>query len=65
MSVISPANLRRIGSQPRLATGLVITLLIALVAIFGPLFAPYGENEIVGKAVHQGGLLARHRLPRP
>ncbi len=55
MSVISPANLRRIGSQPRLATGLVITLLIALVAIFGPLFAPYGENEIVGRPYTREG----------
>ena len=55
MSVISPANLRRIGSQPRLATGLVITVLIALVAIFGPLFAPYGENEIVGRPYTREG----------
>ena len=55
MSVISPANLRRIVSQPRLATGLVITLLIALVAIFGPLFAPYGENEIVGRPYTREG----------
>jgi peptide/nickel transport system permease protein len=55
MSVISPANLRRIGSQPRLVTGLVITLLIALVAIFGPLFAPYGENEIVGRPYTREG----------
>lgn len=49
MSVISPANLSRIKSQPRLVTGLVITLVVALVAIVGPLFAPYGENEIVGR----------------
>ncbi len=55
MSVISPANLRRIGSQPRLATGLVITLLVALLAIFGPLFAPYGENEIVGRPYTREG----------
>ena len=27
----------------------MITLLIALLAVFGPLFAPYGENDIVGK----------------
>jgi len=49
MSVLSPANLQRIGKQRRLVTGLVITLFITLMAIFGPLFAPYGENEIVGK----------------
>jgi peptide/nickel transport system permease protein len=49
MSVMSPANLRRIGQQRRLVTGLVITVVIALVAIVGPWLAPYGENEIVGK----------------
>ncbi|TQM36617.1 ABC transporter permease [Pseudonocardia cypriaca] len=40
---------RRIGRQRRLVTGLVITLVVALVAIIGPWLAPYGENEIVGK----------------
>ena len=49
MSVVSPANLRRIGTQRRLVIGGVITLVIVLMAIFGPLMAPYGENEIVGK----------------
>jgi peptide/nickel transport system permease protein len=49
MSILSPAGLRRIGKQRRLVTGLVITLVIALVAIFGPLLAPFGENDIVGK----------------
>jgi peptide/nickel transport system permease protein len=49
MTVLSPANLRRVGRQRRLVIGGVITLVIVLVAIFGPLLAPYGENEIVGK----------------
>ncbi len=40
---------RRIGRQRRLVTGLVITLVVALVAIVGPWLAPYSENEIVGK----------------
>jgi peptide/nickel transport system permease protein len=40
---------RRIGRQRRLVTGLVITLVVALVAIIGPWLAPYGENDIVGK----------------
>jgi peptide/nickel transport system permease protein len=40
---------RRIGRQRRLVTGLVITLVVALIAIVGPWLAPYGENEIVGK----------------
>jgi peptide/nickel transport system permease protein len=40
---------RRIGRQRRLVTGLVITLVIALLAVVGPWLAPYGENDIVGK----------------
>ena len=40
---------RRIGRQRRLVTGLVITVVIALIAIVGPWLAPYSENEIVGK----------------
>jgi peptide/nickel transport system permease protein len=55
MSVLSPASLRRIGRQRRLVTGGVITLVIVLVAIFGPLLAPYGENEIVGKPYTREG----------
>ncbi|HWM57861.1 MAG TPA: ABC transporter permease [Pseudonocardia sp.] len=49
MTVLSPANLRRIGQQRRLVIGIVITVVIALVAIIGPWLAPYGENDIVGK----------------
>ena len=49
MTVLSPANLRRIGQQRRLLIGIVITVVIALVAIIGPLLALYGENDIVGK----------------
>lgn len=40
---------RRIGQQRRLVTGLVITVVVAVLAIVGPWLAPYGENEIVGK----------------
>jgi peptide/nickel transport system permease protein len=52
MSVMTPGLMsatRRIGRQRRLVTGLVITLVIAAVAVVGPWLAPYGENEIVGK----------------
>jgi peptide/nickel transport system permease protein len=63
MSVLSPANLRRIGKQRRLVTGGVITLVIVLVAIFGPLFAPFGENEIVGKPyTYEGSFLGTDYL---
>ncbi len=47
MSVMTAT--RRIGRQRRLVTGLVITLVVAVIAIVGPWLAPYGENEIVGK----------------
>jgi peptide/nickel transport system permease protein len=63
MTVISPANLRRISRQRRLVIGLVITIVIALVAIAGPLLAPYGENEIVGKPfTHEGSWLGTDYL---
>jgi peptide/nickel transport system permease protein len=42
-------NLRRISQQRRLVTGVVITAVVAIVAIIGPWLAPYGENDIVGK----------------
>ena len=63
MSILSPAGLRRIGRQRRLVTGLVITVVIALVAIFGPLLAPYGENDIVGKPyTYEGSFLGTDYL---
>lgn len=52
----APAStVRRVGSQPRLVTGLAITVVVALVAIVGPWLAPYGENEIVGKPFTRAG----------
>lgn len=63
MNVLTHANLRRIGSQRRLVTGLVITVVIALAAIIGPWFAPYGENDIVGKPfTHEGSWLGTDYL---
>ena len=57
------ATLRRIGTQPRLVTGLVITVIVALVAIVGPWLAPYGENDIVGKPfTHAGSWLGTDYL---
>ena len=63
MTVLSSGTLRRIGKQRRLVTGTVITLVIVLLAIFGPLLAPYGENEIVGKPfTHEGSFLGTDYL---
>ena len=55
MSVLSPANLRRVGKQHRLVTGLALTVFVVLLAIVGPWLAPYGENEIVGKPYTYAG----------
>ena len=45
--------LRELYSKPVAAIGTTITLLFLLVAIFGPLIAPYGENEIIAKDARQ------------
>lgn len=44
---------RRLYSRSVTAIGTTITLLFILVAIFGPLIAPYGENEILASEAHQ------------
>ncbi len=62
MSVLTPANLRRIRTQPRLVVGLTITVLIVLLAIFGPLLAPHGQNEVVGAPFSSTGLLGTDYL---
>jgi peptide/nickel transport system permease protein len=63
MNVLTPASLRRIGSQRRLVTGLVITVVISLLAIVGPWLAPHGENDIVGKPfTHEGSWLGTDYL---
>ena len=58
MSVISPANLRRIGSQPRLATGLVITLLIVTLGFLTWRAFTRGESK-VGTAAEDFGTAFR------
>ena len=57
-----PSTLRRIAGQKRLMSGLVITVLVALMALFGPLFAPYGENEGVGPPFSKLGFLGTDYL---
>ncbi|MGI5130515.1 ABC transporter permease [Pseudonocardia sp. CA-107938] len=54
---------RRILSQRRLVTGLVITGVVVVLAIVGPWLAPYGETEIVGKPFsHEGAFLGTDYL---
>ena len=57
-----PSTLRKIAGQRRLMSGLVITLLVTLMALFGPLFAPYGENEVVGPPFSKLGFLGTDYL---
>ncbi len=57
-----PSTLRKIAGQRRLMSGLVITLLVTLIALFGPLFAPYGENEVVGPPFSKLGFLGTDYL---
>ena len=57
-----PSTLGRVTRQRRLMSGLVITLLVTLMALFGPLFAPYGENEVVGPPFSKLGFLGTDYL---
>lgn len=53
----SPSLLGRIATQRRLVVGLVLTVLVVLLALLGPLFAAHGQNEVVGPPfTHQGFL---------
>jgi peptide/nickel transport system permease protein len=62
MSVLAPANIRRITTQRRLLVGLVITAVVVLLAVFGPLLAPHGENEVVGAPFTSQGVFGTDYL---
>jgi peptide/nickel transport system permease protein len=57
MSVLSTANLRRVASSRRLVAGSVVTVLVVLFAILGPVFAPHGQNDVVGPPFSSTGPL--------
>jgi peptide/nickel transport system permease protein len=57
----SPAIFRAL-KQKRLLVGLIITVVIVLFAIFGPLLAPHGESEVVGTPFSPDGLLGTDYL---
>ncbi len=48
--------------QKRFVFGGIITILVALFALFGPLFAPHGENEVVGAPYSAKGLFGTDYL---
>jgi peptide/nickel transport system permease protein len=58
----TPSTLRRAFRQKRLVTGLVISVLVILFALLGPLLAPHGENEVVGPPFSGKGLLGTDYL---
>ncbi len=53
---------QRAVRQKRFVFGGGLTLLIVLFAIFGPLFAPHGENEVVGAPFSSQGLFGTDYL---
>jgi peptide/nickel transport system permease protein len=57
-----PSTWRRALQQKRFVFGGGLTLLIVLFAIFGPLLAPHGENEVVGPPYSAGGLFGTDYL---
>ena len=48
--------------QKRFVFGGIITILVALLAVFGPFFAPYGENEVVGPPYSKQGVFGTDYL---
>ncbi len=44
----TPSAWQKALKQKRFVVGGILTLLVALFAVLGPLFAPHGENEVVG-----------------
>jgi len=58
----TPSTLRRALGQRRLLVGLVITVVVVLFALLGPLLAPHGENEVVGTPFSGDGLLGTDYL---
>ncbi|MFV0429477.1 MAG: ABC transporter permease [Arachnia sp.] len=50
-------------TDPRIVVGTVLTLLIVFLAVFGPMIAPHGESEVVGKPYSmEGGFLGTDYL---
>ncbi len=61
-TMATPSTLRRALRQKRLAVGLTITVVVVLFALIGPLFSPYGENEVAGAPFSSDGVLGTDYL---
>jgi peptide/nickel transport system permease protein len=62
MSTLTSSGLRRVSRQRTFVVGSFLTLFVILVAVFGPLFAPYGEDEVVGPPFSTQGVLGTDYL---
>ena len=63
MSLLTAAGVRKVTRQRRLVVGLVITVLIVLFALLGPLLAPHGQSDVVGTPFSpETGLLGTDHL---
>jgi peptide/nickel transport system permease protein len=58
----TPSLWQRAVKQKRLMSGLVITVVVVLLAVLGPLLAPHGENQVVGTPFSKQGLLGTDYL---
>lgn len=55
-------RIQRLVRQPRFVAGTLITVVIVLLAVFGPMLAPYGQNEITGPPFSADGALGTDYL---
>jgi peptide/nickel transport system permease protein len=52
---MTTSGIARAARQRTFIAGAVLTVFVVLIAIFGPLFAPHGQNQVVGPPfAHQG-----------
>ena len=58
----APSTFRRAMHQKRLAAGALITVLVVLFAVLGPLLAPHGQNEVVGPPFSSVGVFGTDYL---
>jgi peptide/nickel transport system permease protein len=58
----APSTLQRAFKQRRLVAGLGVTVAVVLFAVLGPLFAPHGENEVVGPPFSSNGVFGTDYL---
>jgi len=62
MSSTTVSPVRRAMRQKRFFVGTIITVLVVLFAVLGPLVAPHGQNEVVGTPFSSGGFLGTDYL---